>query len=75
MIEPLDISGLEETWEDYKNGNLNDMGKLNLVAWMGERMGLVLREIWILRVQAEGLQSALEEERQTTCLVAKGGAK
>ena len=70
MIGPLDISGLEETWEDYKNGSLNDMGKLNLAARMGERMGLVLREIRILRTQIEGLQATLEEERETRFAVA-----
>ena len=65
MTEQLDITWLEKTWEDYKNDDkYNTIGKLNLAAWMGERMGLVLREIRILRTQVEVLQAILKEERQ-----------
>jgi len=65
MTEPLDITSLEKTWDDYiSNEKYNDIGRLNLVAWMGERMGLALQEIRTLRTQVEGLQAGLEEERQ-----------
>lgn len=63
-VEPLDITHLEKAWEDYRGDGFTDIGKLNLVAWMGERMGRVLQEIRILRTQVEGLQAMLEEERQ-----------
>ena len=64
MTTPLDISYLEKTWDDYLNdSSFNYIGKLNLAAWMGERMGLVLREIQILRTQVENLQLALQDER------------
>lgn len=71
MIGPQDIvSELEEVWRIYAAGNLTGTTKLNLAAWMGERMGLVLREIRILRTQVEGLQATLEEERQMAFPVA-----
>jgi len=64
MTKPLDITSLERAWEDYQGNNLTDFGKINLAAWMGERMGRVLQEIRILRTQVEGLQATLKEERQ-----------
>ena len=58
----LDITSIEKAWEDYQNNDMfNDIGKLNLVAWMGERMGHVLQEIQTLRMQVETLQRILTE--------------
>jgi hypothetical protein len=63
IIGRLDITELEEAWEEYKNSDFTDM---SMTSWMGERTGSVLREIRILRTQVEGLQAALDKER--SCL-------
>ena len=70
IVGPLDITELERAWRIYEAGNLTGVDKTNSAAWMGERMGLVLREIRILRTQVEGLQATLEEERETRFPVA-----
>lgn len=58
----LDIAGLEETWEDYKNSDkLNYLGRLNLAAWMGKRMGPVLEEIERLRAEIAQCHIYLDE--------------
>lgn len=68
--EPLDITELEKSWRIYTAGNLTGIGLLNQVAWMGERMGLVLQEIRILRTQVKGLQAGLEYQKEIACPVA-----
>ena len=45
----MDITHLEKAWKDYTEAKTSDgltsFGLLNLVAWMGERMGPVLEEV------------------------------
>jgi len=65
MIRPLDITALEEAWDLFRDhGDGCSEAALSIVAhWLGQRAGLMLREIRILRTQVEGLQAALDEER------------
>ena len=69
-VEPLDITSLEKAWEDYRGDEFNDIGKLNLVAWMGERMGWVLQEIRMLRAHVKDLQAELEYRKEIAYPVA-----
>lgn len=50
----LSITAIEQTWDNYKNDDsYTGLGKLNLAAWMGEKMGLVLAEVHRLQEQLE----------------------
>lgn len=64
MIGSLDITYLEQAWQDYQECEKGSEAALALESWMGENVGLLLQEIRILRTQVEGLQVELEEERQ-----------
>lgn len=45
-----EIASLKDVWNRYKtDDNYNDIGKLNLVAYLGERAGRMLAEIERLR--------------------------
>ena len=57
----LDIAPLEKTWDDYlHDDNYTNFGKLNLVAWLGERTGPMLAEIKRLRAELEKIHEQEE---------------
>lgn len=46
----IDLQRYKELWEDYKHDSqLNEIGKLNQVAYMGERVGPLVSEVEKLR--------------------------
>jgi hypothetical protein len=58
-VNGVDISSVKSAWEDYQNAtNLNDLGRLNLVAYIGERGGRLIAEIERLRTEVERLQGS-----------------
>ena len=67
----LNLAYMERTWNDYKHDDaLNTIGKLNLVAWMGERMGLALKEVYRLRARVAKLEKVLRtrvDELEKVC--------
>jgi uncharacterized small protein (DUF1192 family) len=80
-----DIDALKKAYDDYKNDYmLNNIGKLNLVAFIGERSGVLFDEIERLRAENEALRYELTKlqwqptrpgpNRQYCCPVC-GGSK
>lgn len=55
------IARLRETYDEYKNDDsYNNIGKLNLVAYIGERSGILFAEIERLEAELERLRAELE---------------
>lgn len=55
-----DIDALKKAYDDYKNDDgYNNIGKLNLVAFIGERSGVLFNEIEQLRAENEALKYEL----------------
>jgi hypothetical protein len=59
------LQRFEKTWQEYlTDDSYNDIGKLNLVAWLGERAGAMLSEIRALQAEAQEAKQLLDEKRQ-----------
>lgn len=58
----LDLTHFKDAWERYQNDDsYNDIGKLNLACWLGERTGFLIKEIERLREQNARLKQVCRE--------------